>query len=164
MKNENNQGNVFLRFFQIILVILLLATVVLTLAQVFSRYVIQQNARGVEELARLSVVWISFLGASYAYIFEELITVDILTTRISNKKVLKALRLGIIIIVILVSLIMMYNGMSYVLRYWVFPDLSTSLLLPRSLFFLPIPISGIILFFASIVKIVETLKNKGEQE
>lgn len=146
--------------FQTVLAFLLLAIVVLALIQVFFRYVIERNAKGVEELARLAVVWLSFLGGGYACIREKLITVDFLRAKLKNPKALKALDLFVLACMSVVGFMMMYHGMKYVVRYWTFPDLSTSLLFPRSLFFLPIPVSGTMILVKCICSIVGTLRRR----
>jgi TRAP-type C4-dicarboxylate transport system permease small subunit len=157
---EKKETNKLMVAFQVVLAGLLVAIVVLALVQVFFRYIVEKNAKGVEELARLSVVWMSFLGGAYAYFNDKIITVDFLREKIKSAKVLKLLDLFILLCVLLVSFIMVFDGTKYVIRYWTYPDLSTSLLFPRSLFFLPIPLSGILFFAKGCVNVVRTLKGR----
>ena len=52
---------------------------------VFTRYVMGDQARWTEELARFLMVWLAFLGAALAYTREQHLGVDILVARMEPK-------------------------------------------------------------------------------
>lgn len=150
------------RLLEWVLVLLLSATVILILLQVFSRYVIQTNIKGVEELARLSIVWGSFLGVAYAALKNEHIRVDMIFNKTSDRGK-KLLNITSCIILVISGTVMTFSGAEYVIRHWTYPDLSTSLLYPRSLYYLPVPICGLILALKSLADFVQlTVKRKSE--
>lgn len=159
--NSFSDASVPMKIFQIVLVLLLLATVVLVLMQVFARYVLQQNIKGVEELARLTLVWGGFLGAGYALLMNKHMKVDFIVLKMKPKSqtIMKALNDSVLLIV---GLIMVKSGMDFVIKKWVYPDLSITLLFPRSLYYLPIPCLGIILVFNSLKEFFITIFRKRE--
>ncbi|GGG87645.1 TRAP transporter small permease protein [Salipiger pallidus] len=71
---------------------LLLVMTVLISWQVFARYVMGNSLSFSEEVSRFSMVWMTMLGAAYAYRYGSLISVDLLET-LSGPKVSRALRL-----------------------------------------------------------------------
>jgi len=125
--------------------VLLVVTVLLVLVQIFSRYVIQQNVKGIEEVARLTLVWGCFIGAGYCVIHDKHINIDFIVTRFPPP-LRKAVEVISILILLVVSGVMIGAGTAFVIKRWAFPDYSTSLLFPRSLYWLPVPVCGLIVF------------------
>lgn len=163
MEEENipdfNSASVFIKGFQIVLVFFMVATVTLVLMQVFSRYVIEKNIKGVEELARLTLVWGCFLGSGYAALYNKHIVVDLIHDK-TSARTSRILKIISIIVLIFVSGIMSVEGMAYVIKRWEYPDYSITLLFPRSLYYLPLPICGIIVFIHNIKELFLSLRGK----
>ncbi len=145
-----------MKIFRAVLIILLVSTVVLVLIQVFSRYVVQKNVRGVEELARLTLVWGCFMGTAYAVLSKENITVDVLDFK--SPRVTAGITLLTIAVMIFVGSVMVGPGILYVRKYWVFPDYSTATLMPRSLFYLPVPVCGLFVLGKNLSDLVAFIK------
>ena len=152
------------KIFEPVLFVLPAALVVIVLVQIVSRYVIQLPLRGLEELARLIFVWACFLGVALCSIKGKDIKAEFLTSLIPVK-VSRWVALITDMVIVAVSTVMVTAGSLFVISRWVYPDYSTALLYPRSLFWAPIPLSGaIILVHTSkqiIVKVQEIL-NKAE--
>ncbi|MBV0891546.1 TRAP transporter small permease [Paracoccus sp. Z118] len=75
-----------------ILAALMLVMTVLISWQVFARYVMGSSLTFSEEVSRFSMVWMTMLGAAYAYRYGSLIAVDLLTT-MSGPKVSRVVHL-----------------------------------------------------------------------
>lgn len=63
-----------------LLAALMLVMTVLISWQVFARYVMGSSLTFSEEVSRFSMVWMTMLGAAYAYRYGSLIAVDLLTS------------------------------------------------------------------------------------
>jgi len=139
------------RFFPIIdkalfitCIIFITAIILLVLLQVFSRYVLQLPIKGTEELARLVFVWACFCGAALATLRGEHVRVDFLMKKIPCPTRLW-MHMGISMLVASTGAIMSVSGTIYVIEKWMYPDYSTALLYPRSLFWAPVPLAGLII-------------------
>jgi TRAP-type C4-dicarboxylate transport system permease small subunit len=127
------------------MVILISLIVLLILVQVVSRYLIQLPFVGLEELARLLFVWACFMGTSLGVIRSRHISIDVLLRSVPDKyKIILQFISSLIILVI--GLVMVIYGTQFVISKWQYPDYSTALYYPRSLFYAPVPISGLIIF------------------
>jgi TRAP-type C4-dicarboxylate transport system permease small subunit len=115
---------------------------IIVAAEVFCRYLLNHSLFWSEELARYILVWLTFLGATAAYWRKAHPGIDLLSSRLGPR-----LRRVNAIIVHLVSLclflVMIYHGaiFSCFVRLQITPALS----LPKSIIFVIIPISGLLL-------------------
>lgn len=139
------------------LLVLLVSMIGLILVQVFSRYVLEISISGIEELARLAFVWGCFLGIGLSSIRDDHIRVEILLTKVP-KSYEKIMRFVSYLMILFTSAVMIVVGTRFVVNKWIFPDYSTILLYPRALFWLPVPISGAIIFPATVFSIVQLRK------
>lgn len=144
----------FERFLEILLVILISVVVLLVLIQVFSRYLVQLPFVGIEELARLAFVWACFLGTSLGIIQNRHISIDIILKKFSPRSKRYAWLLAQLMI-LMVTAVMVVYGTQFSISKWAYPDYSTALFYPRSLFYIPVPISGAIMFFYTVKNIIK---------
>jgi TRAP-type C4-dicarboxylate transport system permease small subunit len=145
------------RFLEAFLVLILVVTVGMVLVQVFSRYVLQLPIQGLEELARLTFVWGCFIGAGLCYMRGEHLCIDYFLNKLP-KRGSSIVRLFLHAVILAISLIMIWAGTKFVVDKWVYPDHSTALFYPRSLFILPIPLCGLIVLGHTITLILEDVK------
>jgi TRAP-type C4-dicarboxylate transport system permease small subunit len=136
-----------------LLLFLLVSIIGLILLQVFSRYVLEMSISGIEELARLAFVWGCFIGIGLSSVRNDHIRVEILLTKVPVRWK-KTMMFVSYIMILFISAIMVIVGIRFVMNKWIFPDYSTILLYPRALFWLPVPISGAIIFPATIFSIL----------
>ena len=141
------------------LVVLISLIVLLILVQVVSRYLIQLPFVGLEELARLLFVWACFMGTSLGVIRYRHISIDILVSALPDKYK-TALQFLTSLIILVISFVMVFYGTHFVIKKWMFPDYSTALYYPRSLFYVPVPISGLIIFIYTAIYSVQRFKKK----
>ena len=157
--DHGEKRDTLLRVLEILLVALLSAMIVLVVVQVLARYVFQRNVKGVEEMARLALVWGCFLGSAYAVLKGKHIVVDFVLESVS-KNVSAALEVFTLVASAAVGVVMITAGVRFTVSKWVYPDLSTALLYPRSLFFLPVPILGIATVLHSVFRLVAPVIQK----
>ena len=147
-----------------VLCILLATLVLIVLAQIVSRYAIQLPFRGMEELARLIFVWACFLGVALCSINGKDIKAEFLTSLVPMK-ISRWIALVTDMIIVAVSTVMVTSGSLFVISRWVYPDYSTALLYPRSLFWLPVPLCGAVILIHTLKKIIvqiQDIYNKAE--
>jgi len=147
------------RIIEAALVLLLAAIVIIVLLQVFFRYVISMSLHGIEEMARLLFVWGCFLGAGLCSLRREHLRVDYLLVRLKPRAQL-VVRMTLQLLILGISVIMMVSGTIFVVTRWVYPDFSTALMYPRSLFWVPVPLSGLIIFYATANTILALLRGE----
>ncbi len=132
--------------------------IVLVVVQVFSRFVVQLSIQGMEELARLVFVWGCFIGVGYSALKNDHIRVDFLLSKIPEKQ-RRLVHVVLFLIMLGVGVIMVVEGTKFVVDKWMFPDYNTALLFPRSLFWLPVPITGFIVVVQTCIRIGITIKS-----
>jgi TRAP-type C4-dicarboxylate transport system permease small subunit len=109
--------------------------VVVVLLGVFTRHVMQDQVRWSEELARLLLVWISFLGGAIAYIDDKHLGVDLFVSRVAAIFChLLVLGFGLFV--------MGVGGTRIVMDRFDSGQLLPALQLNRAWFYLAIPVSG----------------------
>ncbi|NHI01680.1 MULTISPECIES: TRAP transporter small permease [Oceanimonas] len=114
--------------------------------QVFRRYALDNPASWTEEVARLLLIWMTFLAAAAATRDENHLAVDLLVNRLPNA-LQRAFRVVINVLVAAVGVVLCWQGITIV--ELALPDHSTSLGFSRSLFFLPAVVGGgLIIFYA----------------
>ncbi len=134
----------------------LVVITILAIAQVVTRYVFNSPSPWTEEVARLLLVWATFLAAGAAAKKHQLLSVDVLLERLPRRG--QSLCLALINIVTLcVSLVLLIWG--WRLYEFTSGDTSTSLGYPRNLFFLPLVIGGALMSIASILNVIAYIKN-----
>lgn len=129
------------------LLLLGLTMTAVVILQVFCRYILNYSLFWSEELARLQLVWLTFLGATVAYRRGMHPSVDVLFRRISRLNRTRVQRV-VHLVVLVFSLVIIWYGFSF--AFFVRNQITPALALPKWLVFSIIPISGLIFFLHSI--------------
>jgi len=148
----------FEKCIEVTLFIFLSIVILLVLIQVLSRYLIQLPFVGIEELSRLFFVWACFIGAAYGVTREAHIRIEILE-KVLPLSISRFVQLFCSMIVLCITAVMVIYGAWFVMDGWVYPDYTTALFYPRSLFHLPVPVSGAIMFVYTAKKSFLLLKS-----
>lgn len=157
---RSNMNKKYQRFFftslKVFLVGLFILMVIATFAQVFFRYVLNNPLFGAEEVARLLCVWLTFVGAGVAIAARGHISIDILVDRLHGKRkeVANLVAYGLIVVF---DAIIISEGIR--LTMFTIRLESSALRFSMSLFFLPVPICGIIMMIYLVRSIRETCTN-----
>ncbi len=133
---------------------LLTVTLSLSFVQVVARYVFQVSTPWTEELARLCFVWGVFLGAAIGVKRNLHTRVDFVFVRLPARAAALVLA-GIDLFLAILALVMVVYGSQLVLSTRT--DLSTSLGYPRNWFYLPVPVSGLMMLSYLLPALVRRL-------
>ena len=98
-----------------VLAALLLVMTVLITWQVIARFVIGSPLTFSEEVSRFAMIWMTMLGAAYAYRYGTLISVDVLTD-IAGPRMTRVLRIGIALLSLAFAYVLLTQGFSITMR------------------------------------------------
>jgi TRAP-type C4-dicarboxylate transport system permease small subunit len=146
-------------------VLLLMALVITVSAGVISRYFFNAPFVWTEELVTVLFVYISFLGAAVASARHNHVAVDLITSKAAPKT--KNL-IGVIAnFLIMVFLAMVIIG-AVILIPQMLTHTSVALNIPRTVYYLPVLASSLLIFFVHLVEIIKgmdtLLANRNKKE
>ncbi len=121
---------------------LLAVTLMLAFLQVVTRYIFHLSTPWSEELARLCFVWAVFLGAAVGVRRNLHTRVDFVSVRLPRSAA-RLVSIGMDCLLILMAGVMLVHGLQLV--HSTRSDFSTSLGYPRNWFYLPVPVSGLLI-------------------
>ena len=133
------------------LVVLMGASVVNVLWQVFTRFIVGNPSSFTDELARFLLIWIGLLGSAYAVGMRLHLAIDLLPTKLKGRPAV-GLNLAIEGVVFLFGLVvMLIGGARLVGLTLLLGQTSAALQLPLGYVYLVLPLSGlIVMFYASL--------------
>ncbi|TDL80489.1 TRAP transporter small permease [Peribacillus frigoritolerans] len=123
--------------------------------QVFTRYVLNSPSTVSEEILRYSLIWVSMLGAAYAFGQKKHIAIELLAEKLPKNK---ALPVSVIIEVLVLSfavLVMVIGGSRTVAI--TMAQSSAALSVPMGYIYLSLPVSGILIIGYSLMSIYEAV-------
>lgn len=147
-------NHVILMIEKTILVVLMVGMLIFGFLQVFSRFVLKAPIGWSEELLTYSFTWTSFIGASAAIYTNSHFSVDLVTRKFSPN-VLKAVRLGVWILVCVFSVFLLVMGT----RLAIANQIQRMNILPISMFwaYLAMPIAGLFILIHGVEKTTEVI-------
>ncbi|MDY3917384.1 MAG: TRAP transporter small permease [Candidatus Limivivens sp.] len=142
-------------------VLCLLVIIVSVTAGVFCRKVLNSPLGWVEELCTFMFVYLAFFGASVAAMNGKHVCADFLTGKLPEDK----MKVLIVIqrVLILILLAVMFLG-ACILQPKMMKHSSTSLDIPKNIYYLPIMISSFYMFVVYGVELIETITGKKGEE
>lgn len=129
---------------------------------VLMRYVLNNPQAWVEEVARYSIIWGTFLGFGLALKHNQHIQVDILFDKL-NKPMQFVLNIVATTLSIIFCLIYTYYGFVLVENRYSSGMVSLDVGIPMWVVYLILPISGILFLLRFIERLVNILRRKGEE-
>lgn len=128
--------------------------------QVFSRYVLNHSLFWAEEVGRMCLVWITFLGATAAYRRHHHVGIDVLVRRLPERFQIAAGLMAWWASMLLFSVMVVYGA-----RFvgFVANQKSAALGLPMALPYSVIPLSGAVFVLHGIRHLMEQLHGMGRQ-
>lgn len=124
------------------LILLMLALVGAVLWQVFSRYLFASPSSWTEEVARFLLIWISLLGAVYAFRTGMHLGLDVLPKKLSGRSA-RTLKVFTLVMVLMFSAtVLLTGGANLVMLTWELRQYSAVLGLPMAFVYMVIPVSG----------------------
>lgn len=133
--------------------ILLSIMTILVLYQVFTRYILNSPAAFTEELVRYFLIWTGFIGAAYAFLTRQHMSLVLILDKLSPAK--RRMLMAVIDVLILVFAIFVITIGGFKLALSAQKVYSALLGIPRSLVYAMAPISGIFIIIAQIINIYE---------
>ena len=138
------------RGYRLLLTVMAIILFLVVGASVFTRYCLNSSLGWADELSRFIFIWISFLGAAYAYAYDEHLGLDFIVERIRPAKLQTLVRLfGDISIGAVLLVITIYG--------WTVADsatnLSPALYLPMKWIYMIVPATGALMVVLNVVKI-----------
>ncbi len=138
-----------------VLVVLMAASVLNVLWQVFTRFVLGEPSSFTEELARYLLIWIGVLGAAYAVGQRAHLALDLLPEKLTGQR-RKTLEHVIQACVVLFSFfVMVLGGARLVYVQLRLGQTSPSLELPLGWVYMVLPLSGLLMIFYAIDRVTE---------
>lgn len=145
----------FIKAQKVVITCLFVVILLLTVIQVIFRYFLKLPSPWSEELARLGLVWAIFLTASLGVRLKAHPYLELLVKNMPFKA--KYIIYTVVYLVMTVmGAVMIVYGVRYVGR--TAGDYSTSLGYPRNFFYLPVPISGILITIYSVLEMLQGIK------
>lgn len=128
--------------------------------QVFTRYVLRKPSPFSEELAGFFLIWVSLLGAAYAFFKKAHLGIDILTSKLNGFRKQCAEVAVQLVIAFFAFLVMVIGGMRLMAITFRLNQLSPALGIPMGYVYLIIPVSGMLIILYSIGFMTAAIKNK----
>lgn len=135
--------------------ILLSVMTILVLYQVFTRYILNSPAAFTEELVRYFLIWTGFIGAAYAFLTRQHMSLVLILDKLTPAK--RRMLMAIIDILILVFAIFVITIGGFKLAMSARKVYSALLGIPRSLVYAMAPISRIFIIIAQFINIYEDI-------
>ncbi|MHC1743487.1 MAG: TRAP transporter small permease [Syntrophobacteraceae bacterium] len=126
--------------------------------QVFSRYILNHSLFWAEEVGRMCLVWITFLGATAAYRRHHHVGIDILVRRLPERIQLLSGMLAWSTSMLLFGVMVVY-GFRFV--GFVAHQKTAALGLPMALPYSVIPVSGVVFLLHGIRHLLEQIQRDG---
>lgn len=132
---------------------------------VFTRYLLGDQARWTEELARFLMVWLAFLGAALAYARQAHLGVDILVARMdpSARRIVVLIEHGVVFL--FAVLVLGFGGAELFRERYASGQTMPALGILKAWQYLCLPVSGVLIGLIAIGHFTQALAgNPGEQE
>lgn len=124
--------------------VLLVGIVLVSLVNVFMRYVLTSSITWADEVARLSFIVVSFLGAGLAVAYGSHLVIDTLVGKTSGRSILGNVWRGLIALVSIgFFVVLIIGGLDHALRS--FGTASPALRIPLGYVYLAVPVGGAIM-------------------
>jgi TRAP-type C4-dicarboxylate transport system permease small subunit len=141
----------------------LMGVMVLTVTwQVFSRFVLNDPSSVTEELASYLLIWISLLGAAYAYRMGAHLGVDVITRSLAAKREGLVRWIVGLSAVVFAGMVLVYGGLSLVEMTLELEQVSAALQIPTGYVYLVLPLSGILIIWYAIDDLISGRNPSGE--
>ncbi len=148
------------RLFRYFLATLMALLVLSVTWQILSRYLLAEPSSWTEELARFLLVWISILGASYAYREKMHLGIDLLAQRLHGRKaVLLEVTVNVVVIVFAV-VVMIVGGYRLVAMTWELHQVSPALGIPMAWVYAVVPLSGSLIVLYALENTLDTWRKE----
>lgn len=152
---ENKVFNIFFSIYKFILISLTIIMFVIVGSNVFSRFVLNSSLGWADELSRFIFIWISFLGAVFAYGTDDHVGLNFVIAKIPSAKIQNIVNIISDVLIMSVLAIITYYG--YIVATSA-TNVSPALYIPMTLVYSVVPVSGLIMMIINLFKIKKHIK------
>lgn len=124
--------------------------------QVITRFILDNPSKYTEEFLRYSLIWLTMLGAPYAYGQEKHLSINVVTKNF-QKTNLVITKIGIEIIVMLLSLSVLVVG-GIIVTSNSSGQISPAMQIPMQVYYMCVPISGILMIVYCVERFIKYVK------
>ena len=155
--------NAYNKIEEVLLVVMITASVLVLFINVILRYIFNSSLYGADELARVLFIWMSWLGISIGERESEHIKIDLLTSRLKgiSEKVIKVIS-NLITLTILALLV--WFGLVVVGKYYAMSNRTPMYHIPQWFIYSCIPVSCTVMGLRVIAKFIEIFKPASGEE
>lgn len=143
-----------------VLAVLVAVMVLACCWQVVTRFVLNSPSKYTEELLRYLLIWLTMLGAPYAYGAGKQLAIDLLVVKFSPRGQVLTRIFVEIIVLILSAAALVYGGITVALN--AHGQISAAMQLPMELYYACIPIGGALMILYSLDRLFDALKDLKE--
>jgi TRAP-type C4-dicarboxylate transport system permease small subunit len=144
------------------LILIMAASVLNVLWQVFTRFILRNPSFFTEELARFLLIWVGLLGASYASGKKMHPAITVVLEGLKGKSRLGAELIIQACVFTFSLLVMVVGGFRLAAMTFTLNQISAALRIPLGYVYLVIPLSGLLIMFYAAAAVLETLQ-KGRE-
>ena len=123
---------------------------------VFTRYVMDDQARWTEELARFLMVWLAFLGAALGYSKQQHLGVDILVERMDPAARRMATRIEHAVVFLFAVVVLGWGGQELFRERLASGQTMPALGIAKAWQYLCVPVSGVLIGVIAVIHFAET--------
>lgn len=152
LKSASSLAN---RAVESLLALLGISMALIVIIQVICRYGLNHSLFWSEELARILLIWLTFLGASAAYYRRVHPGIDILTSRLSERAG-QVCKITAYLLSLPFFAVMVYYGTAF--SYFTRLQISAALGIPKWIIYAAVPVSGVLLSLHCLMFLLAELK------
>lgn len=152
--------NVINSILKLVLAVLVGAMVLVCCWQVITRFVLNNPSKYTEEILRYALIWLTMLGAPYAYGANKQLSIDLLVMKFSPKGQTQTKIFVEIIVMLLSAAVFVYGGISVTLN--ASGQISAAMQLPMEVYYACIPIGGALMILYSIDRLFSDIQELKE--
>jgi TRAP-type C4-dicarboxylate transport system permease small subunit len=159
----NSARHAIVRVFEAMVIVLVVLLTLTVLLGVFTRFVLGHQAEFTDELARLILIWVSFIGGALAFERKAHLGVDFFVGKL-DPAAAKWVAVIVQALIIALALSVLVVGGYSLAAGQMHQTLPTLSFLTRGMVYLALPVSGIFIILFSLENMVDTLKNPAAPE
>lgn len=152
--------NIINNILRLVLAVLVGAMVVVCCWQVITRFVLNSPSKYTEEILRYALIWLTMLGAPYAYGANKQLSIDLLVANFTAKGQTQTKIFVEIIVLLLSAAVFVYGGIAVTLN--ASGQISAAMKLPMEMYYACIPIGGALMILYSIDRLFAEIQELKE--
>ncbi|MDA9317183.1 TRAP transporter small permease [Puniceicoccaceae bacterium] len=153
-----------IRTLEVVLIVIVALLVLDVVWGVFTRYVMSEQAKWSEELARFLLVWVALLGSALAFGVKAHLGVDYFVGRLHPESRKLTAIVSHIAVLFFAATVFVYGGMRVVGDALTMEQMTPALGWKMGYVYLALPISGVFMLLFTIEHLIETTKASPETE